>query len=181
MSTRTTHWATCGTCSTPPRSRVTAVWERLTRRERRLPPIPSTRAFTPPSRGRSRPPTSKTAWPCWCHSTTSLAGHARIVPPGTTTLHVPRTPLRDVAGKMGTNKLLAGSTTNCVTSGGSVSSATAAIANGASNLVNSTNLDFMATAVLDGKRSYCRHRFEGADKHEACIWCPRQTAATWRR
>ena len=49
---------------------------------------------------------------------------------------------------MSTLKQLAGSTTNCVTSGGGVSSAAAAAANGASNLVNSTNLDFMATARL---------------------------------
>jgi hypothetical protein len=48
----------------------------------------------------------------------------------------------------GSLKLQAGATTTCVSSGGSVSSGAAAIANGASNLVNSTNLDQSATARL---------------------------------
>lgn len=50
----------------------------------------------------------------------------------------------------GDNKLKAGSTTACVTSGGAVTSGAAAIANGASNLVNATNLDPSATARLVG-------------------------------
>lgn len=47
-------------------------------------------------------------------------------------------------------KLKAGSTTACVTSGGSISSGAAGIANSASNLVNSTNLDDTVTARLVG-------------------------------
>lgn len=47
-------------------------------------------------------------------------------------------------------KLKAGSTTACVTSGGSLSNGAAGIANGASNLVNATNLDQVATARLVG-------------------------------
>lgn len=48
----------------------------------------------------------------------------------------------------GSLKLQQGTTTACVTSGGSISSTAAGIANGASNLVNSTNLDRTTTARL---------------------------------
>jgi hypothetical protein len=49
---------------------------------------------------------------------------------------------------MGTQKEQQGSTTVCVTSGASITAGHLVIANGASNLINSTNLDYTATARL---------------------------------
>ena len=48
----------------------------------------------------------------------------------------------------GTQKLQQGSTTTCVSSGSTITSGHLVAANGASNLTNSTNLDYTATAML---------------------------------